>query len=166
MALRTMQPCVSPPRAALRAASTSSSFVGQQLVQQRLLATPRPARQVTRMGLFGLGVPEIAVIAGVVALIYGKPAFTNSISQDNLNGLEFEASSSLSLARSHAEQLSWHLFVAVLSAGPSKLPEVGKGLGKTFKSFQTAAKEFENELKAEIKDDAEQPPEAATKKDS
>lgn len=25
-------------------------------------------------------------------------------------------------------------------AGPSKLPEVGKGLGKTFKSFQTAAK--------------------------
>jgi hypothetical protein len=26
------------------------------------------------------------------------------------------------------------------SAGPSKLPEVGKGLGKTFKSFQTAAK--------------------------
>lgn len=58
-------------------------------------------------GLFGLGVPELAVIAGVVALIYG----------------------------------------------PSKLPELGKGLGKTAKSFQTAAKEFEKELKEELKDD-------------
>ena len=28
----------------------------------------------------------------------------------------------------------------VLSAGPSKLPELGKELGKTVKSFQTAAK--------------------------
>ena len=32
------------------------------------------------------------------------------------------------------------LLVLFLSVGPSKLPEVGKGLGKTFKSFQTAAK--------------------------
>jgi hypothetical protein len=30
--------------------------------------------------------------------------------------------------------------VSYHSAGPSKLPEVGKGLGKTFKSFQSAAK--------------------------
>jgi sec-independent protein translocase protein TatA len=30
--------------------------------------------------------------------------------------------------------------VAVLVFGPSKLPELGKGLGKTVKSFQTAAK--------------------------
>lgn len=51
-------------------------------------------------GLFGLGLPEIAVIAGVTALIFG----------------------------------------------PSKLPELGKGLGKTVKSFQTAAKEFKTEL--------------------
>ena len=29
-------------------------------------------RTVTKMGLFGLGAPEIAVIAGVVALIYGE----------------------------------------------------------------------------------------------
>eukprot|EP00873_Tetraselmis_striata_P014843 jgi/Tetstr1/435107/TSEL_024075.t1 len=65
-----------------------------------------PRRNVVRMGLFGLGVPEIAVIAGVAALLFG----------------------------------------------PSKLPELGKGLGKTVKSFQTAAKEFETELKTEIKD--------------
>lgn len=47
-----------------------------------------------------MGLPEIAVIAGVTALIFG----------------------------------------------PSKLPELGKGLGKTVKSFQTAAKEFKTEL--------------------
>lgn len=43
--------------------------------------------------------------------------------------------------------------VSALLFGPSKLPELGKGLGKTVKSFQTAAKEFENELKTELKDD-------------
>lgn len=60
-------------------------------------------------GLFGLGLPEIAVIAGISALIFG----------------------------------------------PSKLPELGKGLGKTVKSFQTAAKEFETELKAAAASDDE-----------
>ncbi|WPT13189.1 Sec-independent protein translocase protein TATA [Picochlorum sp. SENEW3] len=69
-----------------------------------------PVKDVSCQGLFGLGVPEIAVIAGVVALIYG----------------------------------------------PSKLPELGKGLGKTAKSFQTAAKEFEKELKEEMKEDDEE----------
>ncbi|XP_071702568.1 sec-independent protein translocase protein TATA, chloroplastic-like [Rutidosis leptorrhynchoides] len=51
--------------------------------------------------LFGLGVPELVVIAGVVALVFG----------------------------------------------PKKLPEVGRSIGKTVKSFQQAAKEFETELK-------------------
>jgi len=72
-------------------------------------------RQVTRMGLFGLGVPEIAVIAGVAAVLFG----------------------------------------------PSKLPELGKGLGKTVKSFQTAAKEFETELKSGLDEDAAKKVEAA-----
>ncbi|KAK9787131.1 hypothetical protein WJX73_005756 [Symbiochloris irregularis] len=61
----------------------------------------RPARQVTTMGLFGLGIPELAIIAGVATLLFG----------------------------------------------PSKLPGLGKELGKTVKSFQGAAKEFETELK-------------------
>ncbi|XP_022748298.1 sec-independent protein translocase protein TATA, chloroplastic-like [Durio zibethinus] len=37
--------------------------------------------------------------------------------------------------------------VATLLFGPKKLPEVGRSIGKTFKSFQQAAKEFESELK-------------------
>ncbi|CAI5502934.1 unnamed protein product, partial [Closterium sp. Naga37s-1] len=45
--------------------------------------------------------------------------------------------------------------VALVLFGPKKLPEVGKGLGKTVKGFQDAAKEFQSELKAELKDDAE-----------
>lgn len=28
--------------------------------------------QVTRMGLFGLGLPEVVVIAGVAALLFGE----------------------------------------------------------------------------------------------
>ncbi|GMH36834.1 hypothetical protein BSKO_04707 [Bryopsis sp. KO-2023] len=74
----------------------------------------RGYRQVTRMGLFGLGLPEVVVIAGVAALVFG----------------------------------------------PSKLPELGKGLGKTMKSFQVAAKEFETELKTEVENDDSKAPKA------
>lgn len=38
-------------------------------------------------------------------------------------------------------------------AGPAKLPELGKGLGKTFKSFKSAANEFEKELKDAVAED-------------
>ncbi|KAL6514775.1 hypothetical protein OROGR_020354 [Orobanche gracilis] len=64
--------------------------------------------------LFGLGVPELVVIAGVTALVFG----------------------------------------------PKKLPEVGRSIGKTVKSFQQAAKEFETELKK----DAEPAAEASSEK--
>lgn len=118
-----VRPAAAVQRPAVRSASSSSAFVGSSLRAAPLRAqTLRPARrQVCVAGLFGLGVPELAVIAGVAALIFG----------------------------------------------PSKLPELGKGLGKTVKSFQNAAKEFETELKAATADDAEQPkqPAAGEKKD-
>ena len=58
-------------------------------------------RSVATAGLFGLGLPELVVIGGVAAVLFG----------------------------------------------PSKLPELGKSLGKTVKSFQAAATEFSDELK-------------------
>lgn len=61
---------------------------------------------VVSNGLFGLGLPELVVIGGVTALLFG----------------------------------------------PSKLPELGKSLGKTVKSFQSAANEFNEELKKEVKE--------------
>ncbi|MEN9218070.1 MAG: TatA/E family twin arginine-targeting protein translocase [Gloeomargarita sp. DG_2_bins_126] len=41
--------------------------------------------------------------------------------------------------------------VALLIFGPRKLPEIGRSLGKTVKSFQQAAREFEDEFKKEAK---------------
>ncbi len=39
--------------------------------------------------------------------------------------------------------------VALLIFGPKKLPEIGRTLGKTLRSFQDASKEFEAEFKKE-----------------
>jgi len=66
------------------------------------------SRGVATMGLFGLGLPELVVIGGVAAVLFG----------------------------------------------PSKLPELGKSLGKTVKSFQGAATEFQDELKAGKEEEA------------
>eukprot|EP00775_Hariotina_reticulata_P013390 gene13390-13517_t len=91
-------------------------------IQQNNLIFPQQQqhRGVVCHGLFGLGLPEIAVIAGVAALIFG----------------------------------------------PSKLPELGKGLGQTVKSFQTAAKEFKSELEAAAAPDDEDPAAAAAPKEA
>ncbi|OIW13819.1 hypothetical protein TanjilG_31708 [Lupinus angustifolius] len=61
----------------------------------------RRTKPFTCNAFFGLGVPEIVVIAGVAAVVFG----------------------------------------------PKNLPQVGRNFGKTIKSFQQAAKEFESELK-------------------
>ncbi|MGB5637281.1 MAG: TatA/E family twin arginine-targeting protein translocase [Waterburya sp.] len=39
--------------------------------------------------------------------------------------------------------------VALLVFGPKKLPEIGRSVAKTLRSFQDASKEFENEFKKE-----------------
>lgn len=41
--------------------------------------------------------------------------------------------------------------VALLVFGPKKLPEIGRSLAKTLRSFQDASKEFENEFKKEAR---------------
>lgn len=55
------------------------------------------------MNIFGIGLPEMAVIAVVALLVFG----------------------------------------------PKKLPEIGRSLGKTLRSFQDASQEFETEFKKE-----------------
>lgn len=41
------------------------------------------------------------------------------------------------------------LVVALLIFGPKKLPEIGRSLAKTLRSFQEASNEFQNEFKKE-----------------
>ncbi|CAD6205899.1 unnamed protein product [Miscanthus lutarioriparius] len=125
-----------PPRAARAASrahvaaagmsSRASSFVGGggggglAAVAASVAARPRSGAGSGGGGalgckcLFGLGVPELAVIAGVAALVFG----------------------------------------------PKQLPEIGRSIGKTVKSFQQAAKEFESELKKEPGEGEDQPPSA------
>ncbi|KAJ0253076.1 Sec-independent protein translocase protein TATA [Hirschfeldia incana] len=104
----------SPPPVSLPLSSSRSSLFSNCFTvttrpntTRSLVARIRPERKaLTCNALFGLGVPELAVIAGVAALLFG----------------------------------------------PKKLPEIGKSIGKTVKSFQQAAKEFESELKTEPED--------------
>jgi sec-independent protein translocase protein TatA len=104
---RCSTPAGCSSRAGAPAARGRAGFAGdaRALLGARAPCAPRrvaaarqrgsaPRRSVTTMGLFGLGLPELVVIGGVVAVLFG----------------------------------------------PSKLPELGKSLGKTVKSFQGAAK--------------------------
>jgi sec-independent protein translocase protein TatA len=98
-------PASAPSRAHVAAAgmsSRASSFVGGGLAAVVASVAARPRRAGSGRGgalgckcLFGLGVPELAVIAGVAALVFG----------------------------------------------PKQLPEIGRSLGKTVKSFQEVSHE-------------------------
>ena len=47
--------------------------------------------------------------------------------------------------------------LALLIFGPKKLPEIGRSLGKTLKSFQEASKEFEAEIQKGAADPSPSP---------
>ncbi|XP_073311485.1 sec-independent protein translocase protein TATA, chloroplastic [Primulina huaijiensis] len=99
--------------------SSTSFFFSNNRAGHAMASTKYSDKRSRRMScncLFGLGVPELVVIAGVTALVFG----------------------------------------------PKQLPEVGRSLGKTIKSFQKAAKEFETELKKDGESSVEQPTEEAT----
>nr|XP_004230095.1 sec-independent protein translocase protein TATA, chloroplastic [Solanum lycopersicum] len=93
--------------------SNSQLFLGPPTTTRKVRSNSK--RGLSCYCLFGLGVPELAVIAGVAALVFG----------------------------------------------PKQLPEVGRNIGKTVKSFQQAAKEFESELKKEPDASAQPPVEKA-----
>ena len=109
-------------------------MAGGSIRRAPLRAAPRPsARQVAVAGLFGLGVPELAVIAGVAALIFGEQGAWGAW------GPAAHCRRRCLPPPPPARRPMLPPLPARLS-GPSKLPELGKGLGKTVKSFQTAAK--------------------------
>ena len=85
---------VHAPARATRVAARQTYAQRSSALAPRRAALERRRARVISNGLFGLGLPEIVVIGGVAAVLFG----------------------------------------------PSKLPELGKSLGKTVKSFQEAAK--------------------------
>merc|ERR1712159_290559 len=100
-------------------AMTRRSMNERSTLRRPLAMSARRRARVVSNGLFGLGLPEIVVIGGVAAVLFG----------------------------------------------PQKIPELGKSLGKTVKSFQEAAKEFKDELQEEEGESMEAPAAIEEKKE-
>lgn len=50
------------------------------------------------------------------------------------------------------------LVIALLVFGPKKLPEIGRSFGKALQGFKQATREFEDELKREVRQSEALPP--------
>ncbi|HHY10904.1 MAG TPA: twin-arginine translocase TatA/TatE family subunit [Firmicutes bacterium] len=54
------------------------------------------------------------------------------------------------MGRIGAAELILILVLALVIFGPSKLPEIGKAVGKGFREFRSAAKGFTDELEEDV----------------
>jgi len=62
-------------------------------------------------------------------------------------------------------EISLILIVLLLLFGAKKLPEIGKGVGKSLREFKSATKGLGDDVKSGLDDDDEEtPPQAATPK--
>ena len=92
------------------------------------------------MGLFGLGVPELALVAGAAALLFGESACKCRYDLDICWMMRQEYTSVAALHVETAQIAQMYVQGLICSpVGPAKIPQLGQALGKTAKSVKAAA---------------------------